>query len=58
MHDALAFARLAGVGRLVAFHHDPGRDDAALDAALDAAVADMAPDFPVTAAAEGQSFRL
>jgi ribonuclease BN (tRNA processing enzyme) len=29
MHDALAFARLAGVKHLVPFHHDPGRDDAA-----------------------------
>jgi phosphoribosyl 1,2-cyclic phosphodiesterase len=58
IHDALAFARLAGVGRLAAFHHDPGRDDAALDAALDGAVTEMAPDFPVVAAAEGQIFEV
>jgi ribonuclease BN (tRNA processing enzyme) len=32
MGDALTFARRAGVGRLVAFHHDPLHTDAALDA--------------------------
>jgi hypothetical protein len=58
MHDALAFARLAGVKHLVPFHHDPGRDDAALEVAISAAIADMDPDFPVTLAAEGQSFDL
>jgi len=58
MHDALAFARLAGVKHLVPFHHDPGRDDAALEAAIGAAVADMDPDFPVTPAAEGRTFDL
>ncbi len=58
MHDALAFARLADVKHLVAFHHDPGRDDAALEAALGAAIADTKPDFPVTPAAEGESFDL
>lgn len=54
MHDALAFARLAGVKHLVPFHHDPGRDDAAIGAAID----DIGPDFPVTPAAEGRSFDL
>jgi ribonuclease BN (tRNA processing enzyme) len=58
MHDALAFARLAGVKHLAPFHHDPGRDDAALDKAMAVAVADINPDFPVTPAAEGRSFDL
>jgi phosphoribosyl 1,2-cyclic phosphodiesterase len=58
IHDALAFARLAGVKHLALFHHDPARDDAALDAALAAAVSDTDPDFPVTPAAEGRSFDL
>jgi ribonuclease BN (tRNA processing enzyme) len=58
MHDALAFARLAGVKHLVPFHHDPGRDDAGLEAAISAAMADMDSDFPVTPAAEGRSFDL
>jgi phosphoribosyl 1,2-cyclic phosphodiesterase len=58
MHDAVAFAKLAGVRRLAPFHHDPGRDDAALERAIAAAVADTNPDFPVTPAAEGRSFDL
>jgi ribonuclease BN (tRNA processing enzyme) len=53
MHDALAFARLAGVKRFVPFHHDPGRDDAGLETAVNAAIADLRPEFPVTPAAEG-----
>jgi len=58
VHDALAFARLADAKHLVPFHHDPGRDDTALDAAIGAAMEDMKPDFPVTPAAEGRSFDL
>src|SRR2546423_487957 len=58
IHDALAFVRLAGVKHLVPFHHDPGRDDAALEAAVGAGIADLRPDFPVTPAAEGRSFDL
>ena len=58
IHDALAFARLAGVKHLVLFHHDPGREDAALEAAVEAAVRDVLPEFPVTPAAEGARFDL
>ena len=58
MHDALAFGRLAGVRHLAPFHHDPGRDDTALEKALDAAMAEIKPDFRVTPAAEGRSFDL
>ena len=58
LHDALAFAALAGVARLAVFHHDPARDDEALCAAVEAAVADTRPPFPVTPAAEGESFTL
>jgi len=47
-----------GARHLVAFHHDPGRDDAALDQAIDAAVADVRPDFPVTIGTEGHTFDL
>jgi hypothetical protein len=57
IHDALAFARLAGVKHLLPFHHDPGRDDAALEAAISTAIADMNPNFPVTPAAEGGNLR-
>jgi len=58
IHDALAFARLAGVNHLVPFHHDPGREDAALEAAIEAAVRDVRPEFSVTPAAEGTRFEL
>jgi ribonuclease BN (tRNA processing enzyme) len=58
IHDALALARLAGVKHLVPFHHDPGREDAALEAAVEAAVRDLLPEFPVTPAAEGARFDL
>jgi phosphoribosyl 1,2-cyclic phosphodiesterase len=50
--DALAFAALAEVRHLVAFHHDPSHDDAMLDA-LFAAVATGSPSFDVTVAHEG-----
>ena len=58
LHDAVAFAALAGVKRLALFHHDPARDDDALSAAVEAALADTRPSFTVTAAAEGDSFVL
>ena len=58
LHDALAFAALAGVRRLALFHHDPARDDDALTAAAAAALADVRPSFPVTVAAEGDSLEL
>jgi ribonuclease BN (tRNA processing enzyme) len=56
IHDAIAFARVAGAKHLVPFHYDPSRDDAALEATLAVAVKDLDPDFPVTPAAEGRSF--
>jgi phosphoribosyl 1,2-cyclic phosphodiesterase len=58
VHDAVAFARLAGVKHLVPFHHDPGRTDADLDAAVGRALADLEPGFPVTPGAEGTTFEL
>lgn len=58
IHDALAFARLARVEHLVPFHHDPDRDDIALEATIKAAVADVRPEFGVTPAAEGRGFDL
>ena len=57
IHDALAFARLAGVKHLVPFHHDPGRDDAALEAAVEAAVRDVRPEFSGDAGGRGWSVR-
>jgi phosphoribosyl 1,2-cyclic phosphodiesterase len=58
IHDALAFARLAGVKHCLPFHHDPSRGDAGLEAAVSAAVAELRPGFPVTPAAEGARFDL
>jgi len=58
LHDVMRFGALAGVGHLVPFHHDPARDDAALDAAVAQAQADLAPKFTVTPAAEGRHFDL
>jgi ribonuclease BN (tRNA processing enzyme) len=58
IHDALAFARLAGAKHIVPFHHDPAHDDASLEAAIASAVADVRPGIPVTPAAEGGSFEL
>ena len=58
LHDALAFGALAGVRRLVFFHHDPARDDHAVSAAAEAAVVDARPAFSAMPAAEGESFDL
>lgn len=55
--DAVALAKLAGARRLVLFHHDPGRDDRALEQALAAARA-VAPGLDVDAAAEGRSYEV
>ncbi len=48
-------ARAAGAQRLVLFHHDPLRDDAALDLLVAAARRQAGPGLDVTAAAEGQT---
>jgi phosphoribosyl 1,2-cyclic phosphodiesterase len=56
--DAMTFARLADVQRVVLFHHDPLRDDAALQALLDAACAAAGDSIAVTAAREGEVVEL
>lgn len=50
-------ARVAGVKRLVLFHHDPNRDDAGVDA-LTRAARQRAGDMEVLAAAEGDEIVL
>ena len=47
--DVVAFAESCEVGRLVLFHHGPGRTDDAIDRIVDELSAPM----PVTAAREG-----
>jgi phosphoribosyl 1,2-cyclic phosphodiesterase len=56
--DALAFARRAGVRRLALFHHDPMRDDDALDRHVEEARARAGDAFSVDAAREGQVVEL
>jgi phosphoribosyl 1,2-cyclic phosphodiesterase len=55
---ALEFAALARARHLVAFHHDPGHDDATVERLTAEAIAQAAPAFAVTAAAEGAVFEV
>ena len=55
---AIDFAALARVKRLLAWHHDPDRHDDALDRLCAASVAAIRPNFPVSPAAEGETFDL
>jgi ribonuclease BN (tRNA processing enzyme) len=52
----LAFAALAGVKRLVTFHHDPSHSDAALDRLHVEVRATRSWRFALTAGTEGASF--
>lgn len=54
---AMEFAALAGVKKLVPFHHDPSHEDAALDAMF-AAVAAPRGAFQVVPAREGETFEV
>lgn len=51
---ALAFAELCGVGRLVAFHHDPTHDDDWIDRRYE----DLGAELDVVAASEGDVFEV
>ena len=53
VEHAIGLARLAGVRRLVAFHHDPEHDDDAIDRITADAIERLAPSFPVTPGEEG-----
>ena len=56
MPDALAFATLTGIGRLVPFHHDPTPDDAMLDRVDSATRASRPLPFELLAGTEGSIF--
>jgi phosphoribosyl 1,2-cyclic phosphodiesterase len=56
--DAIAFAALARVKRLVTFHHDPSHDDDEVECITLAGIRAAAPEFPVSAGAEGDTFDL
>jgi phosphoribosyl 1,2-cyclic phosphodiesterase len=58
LDHTLIFARLAGVKRLVIFHHDPTSTDAHLELALAEAVDRCRPEMPVSLAAEGDEYTL
>ncbi len=55
---AVAFAARAGVKRYLTFHHDPGRDDAALDAMLEEARAACPATLEIAPGIEGASFEV
>lgn len=55
--QAVAFARAAAARRLVLFHHDPARDDVALERIVAQAEQEAKP-MPVSAAREGLTLRL
>lgn len=55
MRQAIQFANLAGIGSLVAFHHDPLHHDDLLEQLHRGVIEELAPDYPVTIATEGAS---
>jgi phosphoribosyl 1,2-cyclic phosphodiesterase len=56
LHQAIAFAELAGVKQLVLFHHDPSHHDDDLDDLVASTVLQLHPSFTVTAGMEGATF--
>jgi ribonuclease BN (tRNA processing enzyme) len=56
--QALVFAARAGVKRLVTFHHDPGRDDAALDRLIEEARSTTDLPFELIPGIEGANFEI
>lgn len=58
VEQALAFARLAEVKRLVLFHHDPAHNDVDIDRLVANAVNGSSYPFTVTAAGEGSTYEV
>jgi phosphoribosyl 1,2-cyclic phosphodiesterase len=56
IRQALGFARLAEVRRLVLFHHNPTHTDADLDRLIEDTVAGSSPPFPVLGGMESATF--
>jgi len=56
--QAVKFAALAGVKKLVPFHHDPGSDDEDLDALFAGVINNPDYDFEIIPAAEGTTFEI
>jgi phosphoribosyl 1,2-cyclic phosphodiesterase len=55
LSQTLCFATLAGVRRLMTFHHDPSHPDTTLDAMLEEARGEHAHDFEIIPGCEGAS---
>lgn len=58
IHQAVAFARLAGVKRFMTFHHDPGHSDEMLDRLVGEARGSSPLPFELLPGMEGTSFEL
>ncbi len=58
LDHAVALARLAGVRRLVTFHHDPGHSDDDIDRLIAAGAVLTGPDLALSGGAEGAVFDL
>jgi len=58
LDQALDFGTLAGVKRLVPFHHDPSHTDTDLDLLLARAIEEARPTYEVTPGCEGTVFEL
>lgn len=58
IRDAIAFASIAHVGKMVAFHHDPAREDAEIDRIMQAATDTYEPRFELVAGEEGAVFEV
>jgi len=58
IRQAVEFARLADVGQLVLFHHNPSHTDEDIDRIVDGVLAEVQPHFPVSAGKEGDTFDL
>jgi ribonuclease BN (tRNA processing enzyme) len=55
---AFAFAELAGVARLVPFHHDPSHTDVDLDRLIAATIDEHCPNFAVTPGIAGANIQI
>jgi phosphoribosyl 1,2-cyclic phosphodiesterase len=58
IRDAIAFASIAQVARMVAFHHDPAREDAEIDRITQEATRAYQPRFELVAGEEGAVFEI
>jgi ribonuclease BN (tRNA processing enzyme) len=58
IRDAIAFASIAEVAKMVAFHHDPAREDAEIDRIMQEATRAYEPRFELVAGEEGAVFEI